>query len=90
MSLGKKDISRNITSKALFPYKSSKLFLEKFLSLIKENKKNNTKIPNFGVFYIKESPSRIGRNPKSMKNFVISRRNKLSFKASANIKNILN
>ncbi len=90
MSLGKKDIVKNITSKALLSPKLSQLFLVEFLSLIKKNTTNNIKLANFGVFYIQDSPERIGRNPKTKENFKIPRRKKLSFKASNKVKNKLN
>ena len=90
MSLGKKDIATNITSKALFPSKLSQVFLESFISILKKSPANSIKISNFGVFYIKESPERVGRNPRTREEFKISRRKKLSFKASNNVKSILN
>ena len=90
MSLGKKNIVSNISSKALFSPKTSQLFLEKFLSIIKKNKASTTKLANFGVFYNQESPARIGRNPKTKEEFKISRRKKLSFKASNKIRIIIN
>jgi hypothetical protein len=39
MGFGKKDIVKNISSKALFTSKTSALILEAFLRFIKENKK---------------------------------------------------
>ena len=90
MSLGKKDIAANITSKAFFSSRSSQLFLEKFLSIIKKNKSSSIKISNFGVFCNQETPARIGRNPKTKEEFKIPLRKKLSFKASKKIKKILN
>jgi hypothetical protein len=39
MSLGKKDIAKNISSKTRFNIQYSSLFLNKFLSLLKSNKK---------------------------------------------------
>ena len=90
MSLGKKDIASNITSKAHISLVISKLFLENFFSLIKKNTANNIKLANFGVFYIHEAPARIGRNPKTKEEFKISQRKKLSFKASSKVKSKLN
>tara|TARA_B100000780_G_C21059261_1_gene425674 strand:- start:587 stop:859 length:273 start_codon:yes stop_codon:yes gene_type:complete len=90
VSLGKKDIAANITSKAFFSSKLSQIFLENFISLIKKSPANNIKFANFGVFYIKDSPERVGRNPKTREEFKISRRKKLSFKASNNVKSTLN
>ena len=90
MSLGKKDIIRNITSKAQISSRSSKLVLEKFLYLIKNNSTSNIKLANFGVFFLHNTPERIGRNPKTKEHFIIPRRKKQSFKPSNNIKSILN
>ena len=68
----------------------SKAILESFLKIIKSNKSKIVKISNFGSFYTHESPKRMGRNPKTKKEYVIPKRKKLVFKASNNLKNILN
>ena len=68
----------------------SKAILESFLKIIKSNKSKIVKISNFGSFYTHESPKRMGRNPKTKKEYVIPKRKKLVFKASTNLKNILN
>ena len=90
MSLGKKDIIENIKYKAHIPNNTSKALLERFLLLIKDNKERNIKLPKFGSFYTHESPSRIGRNPKTKQDFKIPKRKKLSFKASSSIRKVLN
>jgi integration host factor subunit alpha len=89
MSLGKKDIIQNISSKAQISTRSSGLILENFLSIIK-TKSKIIKLANFGVFYLRDTPSRIGRNPKTKEEFVIPKRNKLFFKASNTVKSALN
>jgi len=89
MSLGKKDIIHNISSKARISSESSKLILEEFLSFFKKQP-NIIKLANFGVFYQHKSPVRVGRNPKTKEEFNIPKRKKLSFKASNNLKSILN
>ena len=89
MSLRKKDILINIRSKAHISLDHSSLVLESILSFIK-NKENTIKIPGFGVFYYHESPSRIGRNPKTKEVFKIPSLNKLSFRASDKLKKLLN
>ena len=48
------------------------------------------KIHNFGTFKLKRKKSRIGRNPKTKKEFIISERNVISFKPSKIILNSLN
>ena len=48
------------------------------------------KIHNFGTFKIIRKKSRIGRNPKTMKDVMISERNVLKFKPSKSILNYIN
>ena len=90
MGFGKKDIVKNISSKALFTYKTSNLLLNAFLDLIKENRRKKIKISKFGTYYLHKSPARIGRNPKTKEEFKIPASEKLAFKASNKIKSILN
>jgi DNA-binding protein HU-beta len=90
MGFGKKDIVKNISSKALITSKSSTLVLETFLSFIKHNKKHKIKISKFGTFYLHKTPARIGRNPKTKEEFQILTSEKLGFKASNKVKSILN
>ena len=90
MGFGKKDIVKNISSKALISSKSSSLVLQAFLSFIKQNKSNQIKIPKFGTFYLHKSPPRIGRNPKTKEEFIITKRSKLCFKPSNKIRSIIN
>ena len=91
MSLGKKDISKNISTKAHISLKKSERILNNFLELLKNKSKSNTlKISNFGTFDRKISPERVGRNPKSKQEYVIKKRSKLIFKNSKNVKSILN
>ena len=90
MGFGKKDIVKNISSKALISSKSSSLVLEAFLSFIKQNKRHQIKIPKFGTFYLHKSPPRIGRNPKTKEEFKIVASKKLTYKASNKIKSIFN
>ena len=90
MGFGKKDIVKNISSKALFTSITSNLFLNAFLDLIKENKRKKIKISKFGSYYLHKSPARIGRNPKTKEEFKIVASEKLAFKVSNKIKSILN
>ena len=90
MGFGKKDIVKNISSKDLFSSKTSNLFLNAFLELIKENKRKKIKISKFGTYYLYKSPVRIGRNPKTKEEYKIPASEKLAFKASNKVKSILN
>ncbi len=65
-------------------------FLESFLNIIKQNSSSKIKISNFGSFDLVTTPKRIGRNPKTKKEYTINERKKITFKASSSIKKILN
>ena len=90
MGFGKKDIVKNISSKAHLTSETSSLVLEAFLFFIKSNKKKQIKISKFGTYYLHKSAPRIGRNPKTKEEYEIQPFKKLSFKASNKIKAILN
>ena len=91
MSLVKKDIVYNISNKAHVPLLQSLKILQHTLNFIKKNSKGgHIKISNFGTFSYKVSPERIGRNPKTKEQFLISKQSKLSFKTSNKVKSILN
>ena len=70
---------------------SSKIFeeiIEEILSSLENG--NDVKISNFGTFYIKNTPQRPGRNPKTKEEFIITKRSKLFFKPSNKIRSIIN
>ena len=91
MSFGKKDIVSNISSKAHITKDNSIEFFRIFLELvISKSKSKVVKISNFGTFYSKNTPQRLGRNPKTKQEFVISKRSKLFFKHSNKIRKIIN
>ena len=90
MGFGKKNIVKNISSKALFTSDVSTSILDSFLYFIKKNKNNRIKISNFGTFDLHITPERIGRNPKTKEQFKIKASKKLKFKASTKVKSILN
>ncbi len=91
MSLGKKDIVKNISSKAQISSSLSSKILEGFLKIVSTESKNNpVKISNFGTFYYHKTPKRLGRNPKTKEEFVIGSRLKLSLKVSSNIRDLIN
>ena len=91
MSLGRKDIIKNVSSKAFISSNVSSDILNSFIKLIKNNSKDKIlKISSFGTFLTKKSPERIGRNPKTKEQFLISERSKLTFKSSNQVKSIIN
>ncbi|MDR1982365.1 MAG: integration host factor subunit alpha [Holosporaceae bacterium] len=50
----------------------------------------NVKIAGFGTFMVRKKKERIGRNPRTLKEAVITARKSISFKASAILKRITN
>ena len=48
------------------------------------------KISNFGTFTLREKKQRLGRNPKTKENKIISERNVILFKASKEFKEYIN
>jgi integration host factor subunit alpha len=91
MSLKKSDIAKNITSKISIKNSLSKDIVDSFIEIIKsESNSSDVKISNFGTFMNKVTPERIGRNPKTGKEYVISERVKLNFIVSNKVKEQLN
>ncbi len=90
MTVTKKSLVKNISEKLELSQKDSSFFLESFLSAVKDSANIGINIQNFGTFVFKKTPKRIGRNPKSKKEYIISPREKLSFSLSSNIKKDIN
>jgi nucleoid DNA-binding protein len=53
-------------------------------------KKSEVKIVNFGIFRIRKKKNRIGRNPKTKVEVMISARNVVTFKVSDFLLNSIN
>ena len=53
-------------------------------------KNKKVKISNFGTFILKKKNKRIGRNPKTKEEKIISERNVILFKPSKELKNYIN
>ena len=72
--------------------RESKVFFESMLDLVVGSlrKKNEVKIVNFGIFRVKNKKNRIGRNPKTKVEVMISSRNVVTFKISEFLHNSIN
>mgnify|MGYP001437259835 CR=1 FL=1 len=72
--------------------RESRVFFETMMNLIVESlkEKNEVKIVNFGIFRVKNKKSRIGRNPKTKVEVMISSRNVITFKVSEFLHNSIN
>ena len=91
MSLKKSDIAKNITSKISIKNSLSKDIVDSFIEIIKsESNSSDVKISNFGTFMNKVTPKRMGRNPKTGEEHVITERVKLNFIVSNKVKEQLN
>ena len=75
-----------------FSKQISSNLIDEFFSLITSNllTEKKVKISNFGTFLIKSKNSRIGRNPKTKEEKVISSRDVILFKPSKEFKYYIN
>ena len=91
MTLVKKDIAKLVSKKINVNEFNANKLLDFFLSNIKSNLKEKTiKINNFGSFQYKETPARMGRNPKTKTEFKINSFKRLIFKTSFRLKKYIN
>ena len=90
MSVTKKDLANNITNKLGLSQKDSLSFVKQFFQALIDNKDSNINLNKFGTFILKKTPKRIGRNPKTLQEFEIKSRQKLTFKPSDNLKQNIN
>jgi integration host factor subunit alpha len=92
INLTKKDLVNSLYLQIGYSKKISENLLEDFFEIIfsslKKNKK--VKIAKFGTFTIREKKSRIGRNPKTKENKLISERNVVLFRPSKELKKRIN
>ena len=91
MSFSKKNIAKNISDNLKISESESKLFVDSFINIIKvKTKTSSLKIPSFGTFSTQKTAQRIGRNPKTKQEFIISERLKLKFSSSNKLRNLIN
>tara|TARA_B100001057_G_scaffold293385_1_gene293461 strand:+ start:706 stop:999 length:294 start_codon:yes stop_codon:yes gene_type:complete len=92
INLTKKDLVNLIYMQLGFSKKIAENLIEDFFQTIIENLSNEKtlKLSKFGTFSIRQKKSRIGRNPKTKKETLISERNVVLFKPSKEFKNFIN
>ena len=92
MNLTKKDLVNLIYMQLGFSKKISENLIDDFFQTIIDNlsKEKTLKLSKFGTFSIRQKKSRVGRNPKTKKEAVISQRNVVLFKASKEFKDFVN
>ena len=92
INLTKKDIVNSIYMQIGFSKKISETLLEDLFQILLKNivYEKKVKISNFGTFTLREKKQRLGRNPKTKENKIISERNVILFKASKEFKEYIN
>tara|TARA_X000000368_G_C22992394_1_gene694945 strand:- start:331 stop:651 length:321 start_codon:yes stop_codon:yes gene_type:complete len=80
----REDIAESLNNEFGLTKKDCSNFVNDFLDIIIDGLKNDgfVKIHNFGSFKIKRKKSRMGRNPKTKIDVIISARNVITFKPS--------
>ena len=91
-NLTKKEIINAIYMQLGFSKKLIENILEDMFEILLDSLKNRgkVKISNFGTFVLRHKKSRVGRNPKTKKEALISERNVVLFKPSRFLKNKIN
>ena len=91
-NLTKKEIVNSIYMQLGYPKNLIENILEDIFDIILDSLKNNgkVKISNFGTFILRHKKSRVGRNPKTKEESIISERNVVLFKPSKYLKNKIN
>ena len=92
INLTKKDLVNLIYMQIGFSKQVSENLIDDFFQTIVENlsKEKSLKLSNFGTFTIRQKQSRVGRNPKTKKETIISKRNVVLFKPSKVFKDFVN
>ena len=91
-NLTKKDLINSVYMQIGFSKSISENLIDDFLSTIVENLKieKKLKLSKFGTFSVRSKKSRIGRNPKTKEQKMISNRDVVLFKPSKLFKDLVN
>ena len=92
MSVTKKDLSALLKKELKLSVEVSDSLVDKFFEVIKSTLKSQSgiKLSGFGTFEIIKTKERMGRNPKTMEDFLIPTRNKVRFSLTSKAKYFLN
>tara|TARA_Y100000816_G_scaffold254754_1_gene207133 strand:- start:394 stop:690 length:297 start_codon:yes stop_codon:yes gene_type:complete len=92
INLTKKDIINSIYMQIGFSKAISENLFDDIFDIILKNIINHkrVKISKFGTFELRTKKQRIGRNPKTKQEKIISERNVILFKASKEFKKFIN
>ena len=90
-NLTKIDIAKELSKKTGYSLELSKILINNLLIvLISSIKKNKLNLKNIGTFRLINKSERIGRNPITKENFVITSRKSISFIASKKLLRVVN
>ena len=91
-NLTKKDLVNLVYMQLGFSKQIAENLIEDFLFTVASNIKNEKKLKlsKFGTFSIRQKKSRVGRNPKTKENKIISERKVILFKPSKEFKEFIN
>ena len=90
-NITKIDFSKNISDKTGFPISFSKKIVDDLIIIYNEMiRGNNLVLKNIGTFKLSTKKQRIGRNPKTKEEFLISKRKSIKFIVSKNLSKVLN
>ena len=90
-NITKNEFSKNISRKTGFPISLSKKIVDDLFIIFREMiKNNNLVLKNIGTFKLSTKNERIGRNPKTKEEFLISERKSIRFIVSKNLSKVLN
>ena len=88
--LKKINIINNLNKRSGFSSNFAKKLINDLIKIIIKNiKSGNFNLKNVGSFKVIKKEQRMGRNPKTKEEFIISSRNSLSFISSINIKKLI-
>jgi nucleoid DNA-binding protein len=90
MPVTKKDISKNIANKLGTSLNESQLILDVFLKILSSNINKPIKISSFGRFSKYKTKMRHGRNPKTLKSYIIESREKIKLNISRKVREKFN
>ena len=92
INLTKKDLVNLVYMQLGFSKLISENQIDDFFQTISDNllKEKTLKLSKFGTFTIRQKKSRVGRNPKTKEEKMISERNVVLFKPSKEFKDFIN
>tara|TARA_Y100000768_G_scaffold378825_1_gene353723 strand:- start:450 stop:743 length:294 start_codon:yes stop_codon:yes gene_type:complete len=92
INLTKKEIINSIYMQIGFSKKISEHLLEDIFQILLKNiiSEKKVKISKFGTFILRNKKERIGRNPKTREEKLVSERNVVLFRPSKELKNYIN